>query len=85
MLCGKNDDSVPQLLVDFWEALVVCSQGEVLQELLLKLISQYVWRLSGMQYPDTVPLKTAEDLVNIHCAYNVERGWNRRKVQSCLL
>ncbi|XP_019388112.1 PREDICTED: Hermansky-Pudlak syndrome 3 protein isoform X1 [Crocodylus porosus] len=76
MLCGRNDDSVPQLLVDFWEALLVaCCQGEVLQELLLKLISQYVWRLSRMQYPDTMPLKTTEDLINSCDHYGLIFPW----------
>ncbi|KAM6257867.1 BLOC-2 complex member HPS3 [Porphyrio hochstetteri] len=65
MLCGKSENTIPQLLVDFWEALlVVCSQEEILQELLLRVASQYVWRISKKQLPDTKPLKTAEDLIN---------------------
>ncbi|NXT76126.1 HPS3 protein, partial [Zapornia atra] len=65
LLCGKSENSIPQLLVDFWEALlVVCSQEEILQELLLRVTSQYVWRISKKQLPDTKPLKTAEDLIN---------------------
>ncbi|KFV39630.1 Hermansky-Pudlak syndrome 3 protein, partial [Gavia stellata] len=65
MLCGNSENTIPQLLVDFWEALlVVCSQEEILQELLLRVTSQYVWRISKKQLPDTKPLKTTEDLIN---------------------
>ncbi|NXT20780.1 HPS3 protein, partial [Syrrhaptes paradoxus] len=65
MLSGNSKDAVPQLLVDFWEALLVmCSQEEVLQELLLRVTSQYVWRISRRQLPETKPLKTTEDLIN---------------------
>ncbi|NXE26563.1 HPS3 protein, partial [Ardeotis kori] len=65
MLCSNSETTIPQLLVDFWEALlVVCSQEEILQELLLRVTSQYVWRLSTQQLPETKPLKTAEDLIN---------------------
>ncbi|XP_062438297.1 BLOC-2 complex member HPS3 isoform X2 [Rhea pennata] len=64
-LCKNNENAIPQLLVDFWEALlVVCSQEEVLQELLLRVTSQYVWRISERQFPETKPLKTTEDLIN---------------------
>ncbi|KFV76297.1 Hermansky-Pudlak syndrome 3 protein, partial [Struthio camelus australis] len=64
-LCNSSGSAVPQLLVDFWEALlVVCSQEEVLQELLLRVTSQYVWRISKRLLPDTKPLKTTEDLIN---------------------
>ncbi|NXA27858.1 HPS3 protein, partial [Ibidorhyncha struthersii] len=65
ILCSNSENTVPQLLVDFWEALlVVCSQEEILQELLLRVTSQYVWRISNQQLPETKPLKTTEDLVN---------------------
>ncbi|NXI37617.1 HPS3 protein, partial [Galbula dea] len=65
MLCSNSENIVPQLLVDFWEALlVVCSREEILQELLLRVTSQYVWRISKKQLPETKPLKTTEDLVN---------------------
>ncbi|NXF58781.1 HPS3 protein, partial [Ciccaba nigrolineata] len=65
MLCGNSENTIPQLLVDFWEALlVVCSQEEILQELLLRVTSQYVWRISKKQLPETKPLKTTEDLIN---------------------
>uniref|UniRef100_G1NEX7 HPS3 biosis of lysosomal organelles complex 2 subunit 1 n=1 Tax=Meleagris gallopavo TaxID=9103 RepID=G1NEX7_MELGA len=65
MLCNNGEDMVPQLLVDFWEALLVaCSREEVLQELLLRVTYQYVWRISKKQLPETKPLKTTEDLIN---------------------
>ncbi|XP_064241021.1 BLOC-2 complex member HPS3 isoform X2 [Passer domesticus] len=65
MLCNSSENTVPQLLVDFWEALlVVSSQEEILQELLLRVTSQYVWRISKKQLPETKPLKTTEDLIN---------------------
>lgn len=51
--------------MDFWEALlVVSSKEDILQELLLKVTSQYVWRISRKQFPETKPLKTTEDLVS---------------------
>ncbi|XP_072723255.1 BLOC-2 complex member HPS3 isoform X2 [Ciconia boyciana] len=65
MLCSNSENTIPQLLVDFWEALLVaCSQEEILQELLLRITSQYVWRISKKQLPETKPLKTTEDLIN---------------------
>ncbi|XP_021249845.1 Hermansky-Pudlak syndrome 3 protein isoform X2 [Numida meleagris] len=65
VLCNNGEDTVPQLLVDFWEALLVtCSQEEVLQELLLRVTYQYVWRISKKKLPETKPLKTTEDLIN---------------------
>uniref|UniRef100_A0A663MAA2 HPS3 biogenesis of lysosomal organelles complex 2 subunit 1 n=1 Tax=Athene cunicularia TaxID=194338 RepID=A0A663MAA2_ATHCN len=65
ILCGNSENTIPQLLVDFWEALlVVCSQEEIFQELLLRVTSQYVWRISKKQLPETKPLKTTEDLIN---------------------
>ncbi|XP_068548280.1 BLOC-2 complex member HPS3 [Anas acuta] len=65
ILCNNSENTVPQLLVDFWEALlVVCSQEDVLQELLLRVTSQYVWRILKKQLPETKPLKTTEDLIN---------------------
>ncbi|NWH57335.1 HPS3 protein, partial [Geococcyx californianus] len=65
MLCSNSENTVPQLLVDFWEALlVVCSQEEILEELLLRVASLYVQRISKKQLPETKPLKTTEDLIN---------------------
>ncbi|XP_057886758.1 BLOC-2 complex member HPS3 isoform X2 [Melospiza georgiana] len=65
MLCNSSENTIPQLLVDFWEALlVVSSQEKILQELLLRVTSQYVQRISKKQLPETKPLKTTEDLIN---------------------
>ncbi|NXP71535.1 HPS3 protein, partial [Ramphastos sulfuratus] len=76
VLCSTSENTVPQLLVDFWEALlVVCSQEEVLQQLLLKVTSQYVWRISKQQLPETEPLKTAEDLINSCNHYGLIFPW----------
>ncbi|KAJ7420392.1 Hermansky-Pudlak syndrome 3 protein isoform X2 [Willisornis vidua] len=71
MLCSNGENAVPQLLVDFWEALlVVCSQEDILEKLLLRVISQYVWRISKKQLPETKPLKTTEDL-SLLCSQSV--------------
>uniref|UniRef100_A0A670Y3I6 HPS3 biosis of lysosomal organelles complex 2 subunit 1 n=1 Tax=Pseudonaja textilis TaxID=8673 RepID=A0A670Y3I6_PSETE len=76
MLSGKNEDTVPQLLVDFWEALLVaCTQEEVAQELHFKLATQYIWRLSRKELPDTEPLKTTEDLINSCSDYGLIFSW----------
>ncbi|XP_005051531.1 PREDICTED: Hermansky-Pudlak syndrome 3 protein isoform X3 [Ficedula albicollis] len=65
MLCNSSENTIPQLLMDFWEALLVVSSKEyILQKLLLRVTSQYVWRISRKQLPDTKPLKTTEDLIN---------------------
>lgn len=66
VLCGKDKDTIPQLLVDLWEAQLVAGLPDVvLQELFFKLTSQYIWRLSKMQPPDTIPLRTSEDLIRL--------------------
>ncbi|XP_058045291.1 BLOC-2 complex member HPS3 [Ahaetulla prasina] len=76
MLSGKNEDAVPQLLVDFWEALLVaCTQEEVAQKLHFKLATQYIWRLSRKELPDTEPLKTTEDLINSCSDYGLIFSW----------
>ncbi|XP_036613507.1 Hermansky-Pudlak syndrome 3 protein isoform X4 [Trichosurus vulpecula] len=76
VLCGKDEDVVPQLLVDFWEAQLVASVPEiVLQELFFKLLSQYIWRLSQRQPPDTKPLRNPEDLINSCSHYGLIYPW----------
>nr|XP_020767310.1 Hermansky-Pudlak syndrome 3 protein isoform X3 [Odocoileus virginianus texanus] len=76
VLCGKDGDRIPQLLVDFWEAqLVACLPDVVLQELFFKLTSQYIWRLSKRQPPDTTPLRTSEDLINTCSHYGLINPW----------
>uniref|UniRef100_A0A8C5YH79 Hermansky-Pudlak syndrome 3 protein homolog n=1 Tax=Microcebus murinus TaxID=30608 RepID=A0A8C5YH79_MICMU len=76
VLCGKDEDMIPQLLVDFWEAqLVACLPDVVLQELFFKLTSQYIWRLSKRQLPDTTPLRTSEELINACGHYGLIYPW----------
>nr|XP_019604393.1 PREDICTED: Hermansky-Pudlak syndrome 3 protein isoform X1 [Rhinolophus sinicus] len=76
VLCGKDEDTIPQLLVDFWEAqLVACLPDVLLQELFFKLTSQYIWRLSKRQPPDTIPLRTSEDLINACNHYGLIYPW----------
>ncbi|XP_050821813.1 BLOC-2 complex member HPS3 isoform X2 [Gopherus flavomarginatus] len=76
MLCEKKEGTTPQLLVDFWEALLVAgSEKEILQKLLFKLTSQYIWRLLRKQLPDTKPLKTTEDLINSCNHYGLIFPW----------
>nr|XP_034988734.1 Hermansky-Pudlak syndrome 3 protein [Zootoca vivipara] len=76
MLSAEEEDATPQLLVDFWEALLVaCSQKEVVQELHFKLAEQYIWRLSRKQLPNTKPLKTTEDLINSCGHYGLIFPW----------
>ncbi|KAM7133778.1 BLOC-2 complex member HPS3 isoform 1-T1 [Molossus nigricans] len=76
VLCGKGGDAAPQLLVDFWEAqLAACLPEVLLQELLSKLTSQYIWRLSKRQPPDTAPLRTSKDLINACSHYGLIYPW----------
>ncbi len=58
-------DSSPQLLVDFWEALLVASSHEsIIQELLFHLTSVYIDRITRRDRSGVKALKTAEDLVS---------------------
>ncbi|XP_004755560.1 BLOC-2 complex member HPS3 isoform X5 [Mustela lutreola] len=76
VLCGKDEDIIPQLLVDLWEAQLLAGLPDVvLQELFFKLTSQYIWRLSKRQPPDTVPLRTSEDLINACSHYGLVYPW----------
>ncbi|XP_067898717.1 Hermansky-Pudlak syndrome 3 protein isoform X2 [Heterodontus francisci] len=69
-LCAKgadeeNEEETPQLLVDFWEAmLIACTQEAMVQLLLMKLVSVYIQRIARKQQPHRRPLKTVEDLIN---------------------
>uniref|UniRef100_A0ABM5G3D5 BLOC-2 complex member HPS3 isoform X1 n=1 Tax=Pogona vitticeps TaxID=103695 RepID=A0ABM5G3D5_9SAUR len=76
MLTAQDEDAVPQLLVDFWEALlVVCAQENVVQKLQFRLATEYISRLSRKQMPDTKPLKTTEDLINSCGHYGLIFPW----------
>lgn len=70
-LCRNSTEpqSIPQLLVDFWEALLVASSQEsIVQELLFHLTSVYIERIMCRKQSDIKALKTAEDLMN-SCSY----------------
>ncbi|CAI9572386.1 unnamed protein product, partial [Staurois parvus] len=66
VLCEKCDDNeVPQMLVDFWEArLSSYPPDSILQDILFKLTSHYVCRICKPQHECVKSLKSAEDLVS---------------------
>ncbi|XP_062412863.1 Hermansky-Pudlak syndrome 3 protein isoform X3 [Sardina pilchardus] len=77
-LCKEaaEEASHPQLLVDFWEALLVASsQDAVIQELLFRLTSVYIDHISRQQQPSAKPLKTADDLMNSCVHYGQLYPW----------
>ncbi|XP_066565669.1 BLOC-2 complex member HPS3 isoform X2 [Amia ocellicauda] len=78
-LCREGSsqaESGPQLLVDFWEALLVASsQGAVIQELLFRLASVYIDRIARRERSGIKPLKTAEDLINSCSHYGLLFPW----------
>ncbi|XP_030647384.1 BLOC-2 complex member HPS3 [Chanos chanos] len=75
-LCEEEVQASPQLLVDFWEALLVASSQEaIIQELLFRLSSVYIDRLTHRDRTGIKPLKTAEDLINSCCHYGIVFPW----------
>ncbi|KAG7488116.1 hypothetical protein MATL_G00031010 [Megalops atlanticus] len=73
---GAEAESGPQLLVDFWEALLVASSQEtVIQELLFRLTSVYIDRIARRDKSGIKPLKTAEDLINSCSHYGLLFPW----------
>ncbi|XP_078061467.1 BLOC-2 complex member HPS3 isoform X2 [Mustelus asterias] len=61
----ESEEEIPQLLVDFWEAmLIACTQEVMVQVLLMKLVSVYIRRTARKQQLTGRPLKTVEDLRN---------------------
>uniref|UniRef100_W5M0H8 HPS3 biogenesis of lysosomal organelles complex 2 subunit 1 n=1 Tax=Lepisosteus oculatus TaxID=7918 RepID=W5M0H8_LEPOC len=73
---SRNEESGPQLLVDFWEALVVASAQEaVIQDLLFRLASVYIDRVARRERCSTKPLKTAEDLISSCPHYGLLFPW----------
>ncbi|XP_028650393.2 Hermansky-Pudlak syndrome 3 protein isoform X1 [Erpetoichthys calabaricus] len=71
-----HTESEPQLLVDFWEALLVASaQESIIQDLLFKLVSVYIHRISVKENLSIKPLKTAEDLINSSTHYGLIFPW----------
>ncbi|KAG2463140.1 HPS3 protein, partial [Polypterus senegalus] len=78
VLCKEtgHTESEPQLLVDFWEALLVASaQESIIQDLLFKLVSVYIHRISAKENLGIKPLKTAEDLINSSTHYGLIFPW----------
>ncbi|XP_060797499.1 Hermansky-Pudlak syndrome 3 protein isoform X3 [Neoarius graeffei] len=68
--------SIPQLLVDFWEALLVASSQEsIIQELLFHLTSVYIERVMCRKHSGIKALKTAEDLINSCSHYGPLFPW----------
>ncbi|XP_041696530.1 Hermansky-Pudlak syndrome 3 protein isoform X2 [Coregonus clupeaformis] len=66
----------PQLLVDFWEALLMASSQEaVIQELLFRLTTVYIDRITRRDGHGFKPLKSADDLINWCSHYGVLYPW----------
>ncbi|XP_035509465.1 Hermansky-Pudlak syndrome 3 protein [Morone saxatilis] len=68
------------LQVDFWEAMLMASSQEaVIQELLFRVASVYIDRLTNSEPPHTPsrrrPLKSAEDLINSCIHYGALYPW----------
>lgn len=84
VLCEKCDDNdVPQMLVDFWEArLSSYPPDSVLQDILFKLTSHYVCRICKPQHVCVKSLKSAEDLRNSCSHFGVISPWVSKMVAS---
>ncbi|XP_013979101.1 BLOC-2 complex member HPS3 isoform X2 [Salmo salar] len=77
-LCGdvSGPQGGPQLLVDFWEALLMASSQEaVIQELLFRLTTVYIDRVTRRDGRGFKPLKSADDLINWCSHYGVLHPW----------
>ncbi|XP_055799767.1 Hermansky-Pudlak syndrome 3 protein isoform X2 [Salvelinus fontinalis] len=77
-LCGdvSGPQGGPQLLVDFWEALLMASSQEaVIQELLFRLTTVYIDRVTRGDGRGFKPLKSADDLINWCSHYGVLYPW----------
>ncbi|XP_076879476.1 BLOC-2 complex member HPS3 isoform X3 [Brachyhypopomus gauderio] len=75
---GKDsmDRQSLQVLVDFWEALLVASsQGTIIQELLSRLTSVYIDRVTRGERAGLVALRSAEDLMNSCSHYGQLYPW----------
>ncbi|XP_041418040.1 HPS3, biogenesis of lysosomal organelles complex 2 subunit 1 L homeolog isoform X1 [Xenopus laevis] len=80
-LCEKMDDeeNVPQMLVDFWEARLSTYPPEsVLQDILFKLTSYYVWRICRPHHLCVKPLKSPEDLRNSCSHFGLISPWTSK-------
>ncbi|KAI5101699.1 Hermansky-Pudlak syndrome 3 protein isoform X1 [Silurus meridionalis] len=77
-LCKDSTEprSIPQLLVDFWEALLVASSQEsIIQELAFHLTSLYIERNINRARSGIKALKSAEDLINSCSHYGPLSPW----------
>ncbi|XP_020330351.1 BLOC-2 complex member HPS3 isoform X1 [Oncorhynchus kisutch] len=77
-LCGdvSGPQGGPQLLVDFWEALLMASSQEaVIQELLFRLTTVYIDRVTRRDGRGFKPLKSADDLINWCSHYGALYPW----------
>ncbi|KAI4898284.1 hypothetical protein NFI96_024413 [Prochilodus magdalenae] len=77
-LCKDSTEtpSSPQLLVDFWEALLVASSQEaIIHELLFRLTSVYIDRITRRDRSGIKALKTADDLINSCSHYGQLFPW----------
>ncbi|XP_072517100.1 BLOC-2 complex member HPS3 isoform X2 [Salminus brasiliensis] len=71
-----DTQSSPQLLVDFWEALLVASSHEaIIHELLFRLTSVYIDRITRRDSSGIKALKTADDLINSCSHYGLLFPW----------
>ncbi|XP_068136848.1 BLOC-2 complex member HPS3 isoform X2 [Hyperolius riggenbachi] len=84
VLCERLDeDDVPQMLVDFWEArLSSYPPDSILQDILFKLTSHYVCRICKPHHVCVKSLKSAEDLRNSCSHFGVISPWVTKMVSS---
>ncbi|KAM4694171.1 BLOC-2 complex member HPS3 [Discoglossus pictus] len=83
-LCETEDaNNVPQMLVDFWEARLSAYPPEsVLQDILFKLTSHYVWKICNPQHVCVKPLKSPEDLRNSCSHFGIISPWITKMTSS---
>ncbi|KAM4041582.1 BLOC-2 complex member HPS3 isoform 2-T3 [Anomaloglossus baeobatrachus] len=83
-LCNKTeDDDNPQILVDFWEALLSSYPPvSTLQDVLSKLTSHYVCRICKSQHVCVTSLRSAEDLRNSCSHFGVISPWITKMMSS---
>ncbi|KAJ7986208.1 hypothetical protein DPEC_G00337580 [Dallia pectoralis] len=77
-LCGEVSglQGGPQLLVDFWEALLMASSQEaVIQELLFRLSSVYIDHVARRVSNGIKPLKSVDDLINSCSHFGIIYPW----------
>ncbi|XP_077146945.1 BLOC-2 complex member HPS3 isoform X1 [Ranitomeya variabilis] len=78
-----EDDDKPQILVDFWEALLSSYPPEsILQDVLSKLTSHYVCRICKPQHVCVTSLRGPEDLRNSCSHFGVISPWITKMTSS---